>query len=218
MSAEDDRRSSLRLWRSAFGRMNPPAFVAALLVLMPLWGAPGGANAAQQLTASVDEQWGLPQISIGGGIALSGSYVFWTKNWGWTPFDVVFKINGPFDYSVSGIDQTLRLNLSSRAARTAAPQQLRWQLDIDVASAIPDAVGGGIVFPIFTSGHIAAGSAPVVAGKAGLDVGAVRSPVRNAFRAGLANIYFEPGSQSSQLRAFFYAASFPQAANTIALR
>src|SRR6266566_965381 len=119
-------------------------FTRSIIIFVPLWAAASNASAVP-LTASVDQGEGLPGLSLGGASAMSSQFIFWGKNWTWAQLKTQFKVVGPFEYAISGIDQPLKLALSARITKPSN-RQLVWEFNLDAAANMPDVIGGGIGF------------------------------------------------------------------------
>lgn len=96
-------------------------------------------------TSSVDEKNGLPVVSKGGASAVTSDFVFWQRNWRWAGPATPFKIDGPFQYHVTGESDPLRLRLDDTVQRTS-PHQLQWNFDLDAGDTLSDAIGDGLSF------------------------------------------------------------------------
>src|SRR5690349_23884901 len=95
----------------AVGRL---ALLLLCVLTSPLCAAPW--------IASVDQDEGLPTISIGGAVAASAKFVFWRKDWAWSGLATSFKVLAPFDYEVSGKNQGLNFDLNARITKPSDRQ------------------------------------------------------------------------------------------------
>lgn len=183
-----------------------PDFAASILVLVLLCGAAG----ATALTASVDQREGLPSLSLGGGSALSSEFVFWGKDWTWTPLTTRFKVVAPYQYAISGRDQALNFGLSGGITKPSN-RQLVWTFDFDASAPTTDVIGGGIVFNFnlanfgsrFGEPELLPDNRGWIWGESG------GTQVEMRFDPSMATVYFER-EQKSEIRAFFYKDVVPQ--------
>jgi Cellulase (glycosyl hydrolase family 5) len=183
----------------AVGRM---ALLLLSLLTSPLCAAPW--------IASVDQDEGLPTVSIGGAVVASGKFVFWRKDWAWSGLATSFKVLAPFNYEVSGKNQGLNFDLNARITKPS-DRQLVWAFDLDARSTTSDAIGGGMSFR-FDLANVGARLGepellPANRGWAWGKPGGVRMEMR--FDPPLAAVYFERG-QKSEIRAYFYQGEVPQ--------
>lgn len=164
---------------------------------------------AASWTVNVGEEAGLPVLTKGGAAAFSTSYAFWANNWKWAGQQTTFKVTAPFDYSVLGKNQTLNFDLASRIKKTAS-KQLAWTFDLDVHSAMPDAIGGGMVFKFdldkFGRELGEPERLPKNQGWAWGRPGGSRVEMR--FEPPLAVVFFERG-RKDEIRAYFYKDGIP---------
>jgi Cellulase (glycosyl hydrolase family 5) len=183
--------------------------IRAVAVFVSLW-APTGLAAAAPLTASVDQHQGLPRLSVGGGSALSSAFVFWAKNWSWTELKTQFKVVAPFEYEISGIDQTLNFDLSAHITKPSN-RQLVWTFDLAAAAATTEVIGGGISFNFDLANFGAQlGEPQLLPGNRGWSWGrSGGAQVEMRFDPPPAKVFFEPG-RKSEVRAFFYDGVVPQ--------
>lgn len=170
------------------------------------------ATCAAPWIVSVDQQQGLPFISKGGANALRSAFVFWGADWAWADQQVEFKIFAPFEYSVSGKNQVLNLDLSGRI-RKPSVRQLVWEFDLNARDAKSGVIGGGIAFMFdLTNFGSEFGEPKLLSNNRGWTwgrAGGTRFEMR--FDPPLATVYFERG-QKSEIRAFFYRDQIPQGA------
>ena len=136
----DTEQIEEQMRRDQFARAS--AF-AAIFAVVAIFSGETATAAPWQLR--VDDGTGLPAVTLGGAPAISGSFMFWGKNWAWAGFRPEFKINGPYEYSLSGVSRSLDLSINAQITRPA-PKRLLWNIDFDVATDQPDVVGGGIAF------------------------------------------------------------------------
>ena len=69
-------------------------------------------------TVSADEKSGLPTLTTGGVAAVSSNFVFWGKGWSWAGLSQEFNVNAPFDYSITGKSDALKLSLDGTSRET----------------------------------------------------------------------------------------------------
>ncbi|WDY60201.1 cellulase family glycosylhydrolase [Pseudomonas sp. PSKL.D1] len=167
------------------------------LLLLPLAGQ------ASAWVVSVDEKSGLPNLTLGGGPAMVPRFDFWGANWDWTGFGTVFKVNGPFDYSLTGKNPQLDFDLKAAITRPQV-QTLSWAFDLTAHSLKRDVMGGGMVFrfdPALISGEM--GDPVLLPGNRGWAWGTPTRRIEMRVEPALARVYFERGD-TSEIRAFFY--------------
>ena len=209
--AETRRGSTLAARTRGVARSVLAGSLAAcsVLALVSLWAVAGHASAAS-LTASVDQAQGLPALSLGSGSAMSSQFVFWAKNWSWANFDTKFKVVAPFNYELSGVDQTLQFNLSGHVAKPS-DRQLAWTFDLDAAATMTNVIGGGIAFKFDLADFGSQlGEPQLLPGNRGWSWGRPGgAEVQMRFDPPLASVYFEMGRRS-EIRALFYKGTVPQ--------
>lgn len=161
-------------------------------------------------TSSVDEKTGLPVVAIGGAPAVTSDFVFWEKNWRWAGPATHFRIDGPFQYRVSGDSDPLRLHIEGKVQRTS-PHQLQWTFDLDAADALPDAIGGGFSFRLDLDGAGAGvGDPELLPDNRGWCWGhGGGATIQLQFDPPLAALSFEQGHKS-EIRAYVYTGGVPQ--------
>lgn len=168
------------------------------------------AAAAGPWSAAVDPREGLPVVSVGGAVAMSGSFAFWGSNWAWAEPGVRFEVVAPFAYSVTGKNRMLDLGLNAEIKRSSN-HRLTWAFDLDAARTLADVVGGGIAFKFDLAKFGAElGTPRLLPGNRGWAwgrTGGTRMEMR--FDPPLASVYFERG-QASEIRAFFYEGEIPR--------
>jgi len=166
--------------------------------------------AAGSWTAEVDDRQGLPVVSEGGAVAVSGAFAFWGGNWTWAEPHVRLKVTAPFTYSVAGKNKLLDLDLSTRIERFSS-HRLRWIFDLDAVRTLADVIGGGIAFKFdlakFGPELGVPRLLPSNRGWAWGRTGGSRMQMR--FDPPLASVYFERG-RKSEIRAFFYDGKIPK--------
>jgi Subtilase family len=165
---------------------------------------------ASTWTISVDSRNGLPLISLGGGTALSSHFVFWGNNWKWAGMPVEFKVVGPFDYSLSGKNQTLNFDVRSHINRPW-DRQLTWEFDLDARGTIANVIGGGVSFRFDLANFGSKlGEPELLPDNRGWAWGrAGGNRVEMQFDPPLASVHFEQG-RKSEIRAFFYQGEVSQ--------
>jgi hypothetical protein len=183
--------------------------IRSMIVFGLLAAATGNASAVP-LTASVDQGEGLLGLTLGGGGAMSSTFVFWGKNWKWAQLKTQFKIAAPLEYAISGINQALKFDLSGRITKPSN-RQLVWTFDLDAAATITDVIGGGIEFKFdLDNFRSLLGEPELLPDNGGWSWGRPGGPrVQMRFDHPLAALYFERG-QKSDIRAFFYNGVVPQ--------
>lgn len=159
---------------------------------------------------SVDESDGLPLLSKGGAAALSSKFSYWAKNWSWAGQQTDFAVTGPFEYSITGKNATLNLDLVGRARKTSE-RQMVWEFELQAGSALEDVIGGGLVFKFDLANFGALLGAPeLLPGNRGWSWGrADGTHIEMRFDPPLAALYYEAG-RKSEVRAFFYKDSVPR--------
>jgi hypothetical protein len=165
---------------------------------------------AMPWTVSADDQAGLPSLSKGGAEALASRFTFWGTDWVWAAQQTEFKVIGPFEYSITGKNSALNLDLTGHVTQASA-RRMVWQFDLDAHSALSDVIGGGLsfAFDLANFGGLL-GEPQLLAGNRGWSWGRPGSAqIEMRFDPPLAALYFEPG-RKSELRAFFYKDRVPQ--------
>lgn len=187
----------LLLRRSALQTLRVSALAG--LALLP---SAGWASAWQ---VSVDEQNGLPMVTLGGGPVMKAKFDFWAANWSWTGFDTAVKVNGPYHYTLQGSNKALDFDLAADIRKEQA-QTLSWVFDLAAHSRQAGVMGGGMVFQ-FDPGQIAGGmgTPQLLPGNRGWSWGKAEQGrrIEMRFDPPLAKVYFERGNPS-ELRAFLY--------------
>lgn len=169
-----------------------------------------GVTMAAGWEASVDAREGLPTLSRGGAAALSSTFAFWGKNWGWADQESQFKVTGPFEYSVTGKNAALDFDLAAHIGKTS-DRQVVWAIDLDAHTASPDVIGGGISFK-FDLAQFGAelGEPQLLPGNRGWSWGHEGGPrIEMRFDPAMPAVYFEPG-RKTEVRAFFYKGEVPR--------
>jgi hypothetical protein len=183
----------------------------AIFTIAALWTAATNSASAAPLIATVDQAAaGLPSVSVGGAVAMSGTFVFWGNNWAWAPLDTQFKVVAPFEYKISGTDAPLKFDLSGSISKTS-DRQLTWELDLDASATTTNVIGGGIAFNFDLANFgTQFGEPALLADNRGWTwgrPGGVQMEMR--FDPAPAAVYFEQG-QKSQIRVLFYKEVVPQ--------
>jgi hypothetical protein len=177
-----------------------------------------GAAQAQALTVGLDEATGLPRLSKGGD-AMTAQPVFWGKGWKWVGTESQVAATTALDLSVKlRVDD---LGLAGIATvKRLAPDTLGFSWTFDATRAVPDAIGGGIMFRFDLAAFGGSlGEPTVLPGNRGWAWGKPGGErVEMRFDPPLATVYAEPGSQR-EIRAFFYRDGLPagQRAHTATL-
>src|SRR5262245_39118295 len=180
----------------------PPLLLLACLV--------SDTSSAGSWSLSVDERNGLPILSRGGAVAMTGIFAFWGTDWQWAGPSAEFKVEAPFEYSVVADSQPLNIHLIG-SIKKSSDRRMIWEYDLNARSAVPDATGGGILFRFDlenVGGQL--GEPEILSGNRGWSwgrPGATRLEMH--FDPPLASIYFERGHKS-EIRAFFYQGAVPQ--------
>jgi hypothetical protein len=184
-------------------------FFRWVFIIASLWTSAGSALAVP-LTASVDQHEGLPSLSVGGSAAMLSQFVFWGKNWTWAQLKSQFKVVGPFEYTISGTNQPLNLDLSGSVSKSA-DRQLTWKFDFNSSVTTPDVIGGGIAFRFDLSNFGSQlGEPELLANNGGWSWGRPGgAQVEMRFDPPLADVHFERGERS-EIRAFFYSGAVSQ--------
>jgi hypothetical protein len=161
-------------------------------------------------SAGVDERSGLPTLSKGGQVALSGTFEFWRANWVFADQHTDFKVRAPFDYAIAGRNPALDFDLAARIAKISE-RQLRWEFDLDAHSASSSVIGGGISFSFDLAAFGAElGDPELLPDNLGWTWGRTGgSRIEMRFDHPMAAMFFERG-QKSTVRAFFYKDKIPQ--------
>lgn len=170
---------------------------ACIGLLLPLAGW------ASDWTVTVDEQSGLPTLTRGGGPAMVARFDFWGADWSWTGFGTAFKVNGPYNYSLTGKNPQLDFDLAADISKPQA-QTLAWDFTLNAHSLKSGVMGGGMVFrfdPALFAGDM--GEPVLLPGNRGWSWGKAERRIELRFEPALANVYFERGDPS-EVRAFFY--------------
>ncbi|CAI8972870.1 Cellulase domain-containing protein [Pseudomonas sp. IT-P253] len=159
---------------------------------------------ASDWVAKVDDQSGLPVLVHGGSPVVASSFVFFESNWGWTYFPTEFKINTPYNYSLTGQNKTLDFDMAAKIQKKGE-QELTWDFVLDAHSTKSGVMGGGLVFkfdPTLFSGEM--GVPVLLPDNKGWSWGNAQGRhIEMRFEPALARVYFEPGDKS-EVRAFFY--------------
>lgn len=163
-----------------------------------------GPATADQLTVSVDERAGLPNVSIGGASVLTSGFVFWGKKWAWAGLKSKLKVLAPFAYELTGTSRSLDLDLSGRIRRPSE-RKLVWDFDLNARKTTPDAIGGGLSFRLNHSALSSQlGEPELLPGNSGWVWGQQGGPrLEMRFDPPMARVYFERGKKN-EIRAFFY--------------
>lgn len=163
-----------------------------------------GAGYAASWRSGADDVQGLPSLSRGGSVAFTSAYVFWGKNWAFSDEQTTFKVNAPFDYSITGKNPGLNFDLAAHIKKES-DQQMVWDFDLTARGAYTGIIGGGISFrfDVATFGP-ELGEPELLPGNLGWAWGrAGGNRVEMRFDHALAAVYFERG-QKNEVRAFFY--------------
>jgi hypothetical protein len=163
-----------------------------------------GTGYAASWHSGADPVQGLPSLSRGGTAALTSAYVFWGKSWAFSDQQTTFKLNAPFDYSITGKNPGLDFDLAAHVRKESA-RQMQWDFDLNARSPLAGIIGGGISFrfDIATFGP-ELGEPELLPGNLGWAWGRAGSNrVEMRFDHPLAAVYFERG-QKNEVRAFFY--------------
>ena len=165
---------------------------------------------AASWTASVDQKNGLPIVSKGGSTAVSSDFIFWGKNWVWAGLSKEFKVVAPYEYSLTGKDQTLNFVLSGHIIKPSF-QRLVWEFDLDAPSATADVIGGGIAFNLDLANFSSEfGEPELLPHNRGWHWGRNEgNQLEMRFDPPMTSVYFERGNKS-EIRAFFYKGEVPQ--------
>ncbi|MVV48691.1 glycosyl hydrolase family 5 [Pseudomonas sp. PB120] len=159
---------------------------------------------ASDWVASVDDQSGLPTLVHGGNPAVASSFLFFESNWGWTGFPTEFKVNAPFNYSLTGQNKALDFDLATKIQKEGE-HTLTWNFALDAHSTKSNVMGGGVVFkfdPALITGEM--GEPVLLPDNKGWSWGNAQGRrIEMRFEPALASVYFEPGDKS-EVRAFFY--------------
>jgi len=167
------------------------------------------ANAASP-SVSVSQRDGLPTVTMGGGNAMTGQFVFWAEDWKWAQMGTHVEIAAPFKYTISGADKLLNLGLSGRVSKTS-DRRLTWDFDIDAATAMPNAIGGGFAFKFdLVNFREQFGEPELLPDNRGWSWGKPDGPrMEMRFDPPLASMFFER-NQKNQVRGLIYDKGVPQ--------
>ena len=172
--------------------------LAACLLVTGTW-----ATAASPLTISVSDQTGLPDVQIGGP-AVTTQYLFFGANWAWSQQDAKVALTAPFNHTMGGANKALGLAMNG-SARKQGENQWVWQWEWLAERAMPEAIGGGMVFKFDLAAYAARMGEPMLLpdkrGWAWGKAGGERVEMR--FDPPLADVFFEQG-RKNELRAYFY--------------
>ncbi|WP_194788857.1 cellulase family glycosylhydrolase [Pseudomonas sp. UFMG81] len=181
--------------------MTPRALLRALPLLALLFlPQPGNAG---DWSVRVEEQNGLPTLSRGGGPAMIAKFDFWGTDWSWTGFYTRTKVEGPYRYTLEGLNKDLDFDLKAQIDKPEA-RTLAWNFDLNAHSRQANVMGGGIVFqfdPVLIASEM--GAPELLPDNRGWAWGKGDKRLQMRFEPPLAKVYFERGNPS-ELRAFFY--------------
>jgi len=158
---------------------------------------------ASEWAVSVDETTGLPNVTQGGGPAMTAKFDFWAQDWRWTGFYSAFKVEGPWRYSLTGKNKDLDFDLKAVIGRPDE-HSLSWAFDLDAHSRQSGVKGGGLRFqfaPALVAGPM--GDPELLPGNRGWAWGKQGRRIEMRFEPPLAKVYFEPGD-IREVRGFFY--------------
>ncbi|MHC8332718.1 glycoside hydrolase 5 family protein [Pseudomonas sp. LB3P25] len=178
-----------------------PHMLLLLLLFFAIWPF---RTWASDWVASVDEHSGLPMLARGGSPVIASSFSFFGGNWDWTYFPTGFKVNTPYNYSLTGQNKPLDFELTAQIQKEDE-HKLTWNFALNAHSMKPGVMGGGIVFnfdPALFAGEM--GQPVLLPDNRGWSWGNAQGRrVEMRFEPALASVYFEPGDPS-EVRAFFY--------------
>ncbi|OYY92901.1 MAG: glycosyl hydrolase family 5 [Hydrogenophilales bacterium 28-61-23] len=179
--------------------------ICTLLMLMAL---PLNATASSW-NVSIDDQSGLPVLTMGGANPVSTSYGFWSANWAWAGVASNLRIQAPFSYGLTATNKALGFDLSGQIEKTSE-RQLTWELNLSAGRGIKPVIGGGLVFKFdLTNFRAEMGDPELLPDNRGWAWGKKEQRVEVRFEPALASVYFERGNKA-ELRVFFYSGSIEQ--------
>lgn len=180
------------------------------LRILPVFCLLANPALAASWEASVDQTHGLPTVSKGGRVAMSGSFAFWRGGWNWAGLSTRFDVVAPYLYSILGDNKPLDFTLDGRVTKPSA-DQLLWDFDLNAHTSTADVIGGGISFrldPVTFGPEL--GEPELLADNRGWAWGRPDGPhMEMRFEPPLAKVYFEKG-QKSEIRAFFFSGEVPR--------
>ncbi|MDP2247905.1 MAG: hypothetical protein Q8J65_07205, partial [Nitrosomonadales bacterium] len=158
------------------------------------------------LEVSLNEYEGLPIISKGGSNALTSSFLFFEKNWGWTDLDSEFKVISNGKYSLTAENSTLMFDMQA-GINKVSPKQIVWDISLNAKKNLKDVMGGGIKFEFDLENYSSLlGEPEILPGKNGWSWGKGSNRIEMLFEPKPSKIYFERGGKY-ELRVFFYDGS-----------
>ncbi|MBS4062112.1 MAG: cellulase family glycosylhydrolase [Bacteroidetes bacterium] len=164
------------------------------------------AMANSGLEVSLNEYEGLPIVSRGGSNALTSSFLFFEKNWGWTDLDSEFKVISNGKYSLTAENSTLMFDMQA-GINKVSPKQIVWDMSLNAKKNLKDVMGGGIKFEFDLENYsIMLGEPEILPGKNGWSWGKGSNRIEMLFEPRPSKIYFERGGKY-ELRVFFYDGS-----------
>ena len=177
-------------------------------------GSALSAAAQVPMQVGVHERHGLPMLEAGGTQAFTPDLAFWGPNWGWADTQTELQADGQGRYRTQGQVRDLGLSWAS-TVEPAGPNSLRMTINLQAQAAVPDAIGGGMVFRFDLPNWAATLGNPVLLpGNAGWQWG---KPGGRQFtlraEPALARVYFERNNPA-EVRAFFYSGHIPAGPRT----
>ena len=158
--------------------------------------------------ASLNDSNGLPAITMGGGNALTSSFLFWGKDWSYAYFDPKFKVEAPGQYALHGTNQDLGFSLDAKVSKVS-DHQITWDILLNARTDRKNVIGGGIEFNLDLDNHRKElGDPQILPDKSGWVWGKDSNRIEFRLDPKPANLYFEMGNKNV-IRAFFYSGSIP---------
>ena len=167
------------------------------------------AQASTAWKVSLDDSVGLPMLSKGGGNAMTSSFIFFDKNYGWAHQESNFKAINNGQYQLRGENATLGFTLNAAIAKSNS-QRMVWNFDLDAKAGRKDVVGGGITFKFDLDNFgKTLGSPEILADKSGWAWGKGQQRIEMHFNPVPAHVFFER-DQKNEIRVYFYQGSIPK--------
>ena len=186
--------------------MNICHWILALLLTLTI----SNAVAAPQLTVTVNEKQGLPEMTIGGKAIITSNFLFFGNNWAWADTQTNFKIESPLKYAIQGQNQSLGFTLNADIGKVNATS-MQWNFILKANAAKTNVIGGGISFKFNSDSLVkqTMGQPEILADKSGWRWGQGDKVIEMRFTPKPAQIFFEP-SNKSELRTYFYNGSITE--------
>ncbi|HUQ38278.1 MAG TPA: hypothetical protein VM144_18055 [Aestuariivirga sp.] len=159
------------------------------------------AAAASETTAQFDEETGLFVIRHHTVDVVKANFVFWTGKWVWSGLNLETMVNGPFDYSFSGVNKDNGLAVEGTAMR-ASTTRMEYRMHVGPGAD----VYGGLSFKFRRpplSPEALAPQIDVLPGQDGwsFKLAANEAPVKIVISPAPSAVFFEPGQE--EVRVYF---------------